>query len=694
MSRRKSKSPDGVSAEQQRMIDLLVADAEHGNRGFLDGLSERERSLAVSLLAQYVADTEAGRKLLDAVWEIDYRQRPVDIETFITSPEYMGEATKTLSPAWMGVLKEVRAPNSRIFEIIFGGSLGTGKSFVGMLLQCYDVYRLSCLKNPQGFYGLGPKSVIGFGLYSLTMTQAKNACFVYLRNFIDQCPYFRERYPRDLRIESEIRFRDDPTVRVVSGSQSAHVIGLNVFSFAVDEANFLKSKMDPETQRMVGQAYDLYDATRDRLASRFLRNGRIPGTALLMSSDTNTSFTKTRLRELTGLANVEDVRGPITRPGGEYPTAYYAGFSLWDVYPQRYRDFPSKYFVVEVGDASNQTIVLPPNTESVRRDVRTVKVPMFHYEDFRVDPDRRLRNLAGVSTDAINPFIRDVRSILDAVSQTRQNPFAKGEYPICDGTTIDLCEEFMLETACVVEHGNWVPRLYPNAPRYLHLDLSTSGDVTGLGMGFHDGYRSVRRKRMDGTVVSSSLPIIQMDLLIGCYAEPNTYIDFPKILSFITFLSQFYPIAVVTTDGFEGHMMRQMIRNAGIEADVQSVDRTTDPYAAMRVALHDRRLILPHTGYDARLQRYDHGTFHREASHLYLDPDEKKVDHPQKNPDGTKGSKDQADAVAAIVYRITEALGDSKRITAADTTQPTTRQEALAHNAKGKWEHLLRNVGR
>lgn len=640
-AKRAAKKPTKpLRPDDARLRDRLLEDVLHNSRDLFDGLSDHERTSALALLEEYLAaqTPEDREEVVKTIWEVDYICRPIPARKFMTDDDYFGKSAGNLREPWLEALEVICAPGSSICEVILGGCLGGGKTSFGMALTGYKLYELLCLRNPQKYYGLLDGSLISFGIYSTTMRQAADAAFPKLKGYIDQSAYFKTNCPRDMSIESKIRFPSH-NLQVITGSRGGHSIGMDLYSFALDEANFFNTKIDKATNKMGGQAYELYNGTMNRLMSRFARSGgSVPGMALLMSSkSTTTSFTENRLRELTGLKDVEDVRGAITPKGMPKPTAYYACFASWDIFPERYVQPSKKTFRVEVGDAANRSRVLADD-QKPREESKIVVVPAHSmlYQRFTTDPDQALREFAGVGTNSISPFIRDPKHALNAVSQEYRNPFPLASMPICTGNDTDLCDAFDLNAACVIEDGRWRPRMVPDRPRFIHLDMSITEDATGLSMGYYDGNRTVTRMNPDGTKVVSARPIIRYDFVLRIHAEPNSEVDFDRISSFITFLSQFYPIQRFTTD-MVARFMCQRLNAQGIPSALLSVDRTTAPYFAWRAAMREGRLIVPYTEYDEKLKRYTHAHFHREATNLVYDQHAKKVDHPDFNPDGTSG---------------------------------------------------------
>ena len=103
-----------------------------------------------------------------------YARLPVDIETFIRSERFLafGDA---IYPA---VMDELRKLNSgRYFEAVLTGAIGTGKTTIALLTIAYQLYVLSCLRDPHAFFKLDPGSEIVFALQSVTAQVAKDVAY-------------------------------------------------------------------------------------------------------------------------------------------------------------------------------------------------------------------------------------------------------------------------------------------------------------------------------------------------------------------------------------------------------------------------------------------------------------------------------------------------------------------------------------
>ena len=105
-----------------------------------------------------------------------YESVPVDIETFINDPFYIGEiyGEGRVYPYWLDKLKKL-FPNplySPFIEVCITGCIGAGKSTVSIIGVLYDLYRVTLLKDPHKKFKLIPTTPIVITLITATMDLA------------------------------------------------------------------------------------------------------------------------------------------------------------------------------------------------------------------------------------------------------------------------------------------------------------------------------------------------------------------------------------------------------------------------------------------------------------------------------------------------------------------------------------------
>ena len=621
-----------------------------------DTLDTYEKEIAIQWLSDALVDGETDNAVHNVLWEMDYIRKPVSIEQFVGDEYYLGKVLSELHQSWKDDLIEVFKPGSQIGEWVMTGGIGIGKTTIATAAIAYILHRLSCLRNAQAYYGLLPDSMMVLGIYSITKRQVADTGYFKMRGFVDASPYFRDHFPRSKKIDSVMDFtKNDTNLKIVPGSTELHALGLDLFSFLMDEVNFMRERNDKDKGAMVGQAYDLYNSTYSRMMSRFLRpGGTVPGMMFLLSSrNSQTSFLEEHLSKVKNSAST-----------------YVSDYPLWACKPKSRFQLP--WFRVEVGDRVsrsrilhdpeidlihgyiNKRISMPDaqrlaaavtdeQREKTRRNGRVETIPGEFLSRFEEDTNQALRDIAGVATFNLSPLISERQSIYDAAREQLTHPFTRHEVLLDTEDDVLLDEFFQVKVACRVKKGAWVPRVNPGKPRFIHIDLSLTGDCAGIAMGHVSGL--VRHEKVNAEGVKSVVenPFIVIDFMLRINPPTNSEIDLSKIRAFVLFVRKLFPVARVTFDGFQSRDSIQILRKRPhqVETGLLSVDSTDDAYLSLRSALFDRRIAV-----------YDYTPFVQEMLDLERDTKKRKVDHPVRSShDPTRrGSKDVTDAVAGVVW--------------------------------------------
>ena len=622
-----------LGIDSSALFRKVAEDVLHRKRTMFDSLTSHEKRIVVDWLSSAIVEGDAKTALHDVLWEIDFVRQPASIEQFIEDDYYLGRSASQLHPNLKRDLSAVFTPGSPIFEWVLTGSIGWGKTTATCVGMAYKLHWISCLRDPSAYYGLLSDSLMVFGVYSVTKKQVSDSGYFKLRGFIDSSPYFRQQFPRSTKIDSQMDFT--PTgqqIKVIPGSQELHAIGLDLFAFCMDEVNFMRVKDNKESGKQTGQAYDLYNATYTRLQSRFVRpGGSLPGIMFLLSSrNAETSFLEEHIRKV--------------RSGPSPESTYISDYALWETKSKRFT-WPG--FRVEVGDRVAKSRIMKDEGDETRRGAKVVEVPWEFHKPFLEDVDQALRDIAGVATFNLSPLIRDRESVLDAVSDVMPNPFTRDEVT-CDITDDVMIDEFFrIKDVAKVVMGKWVPKLNPQAPRFIHVDIGLTGDALGFAMGHVAGKVKVERINTDGTTSAMTSPFVVIDLMIRVSAPVGGEVDLGKVRAFINYLRKLYVLTKITFDGFQSADSIQILRKEQMDAGKQSVDRTDEAYMSLRSAMFDRRMAMP-----------DYQPFRDEVLDLVRERRSTanaavpswKVDHPTRASKGGKGSKDVTDAVAGVVW--------------------------------------------
>jgi len=534
---------------------------------------------------------------------LDMKFSPVSVREFVEDPYFL-DAKNILYPEVMDCLVEMN--NGLYQEAILTGSIGTGKTTLAIYSTAYQLFLLSCYKNPHALFGLDPTSEIEFIFQSINASLAKSVDYDRFKSLIEKSRYFKEHFSFDKDILSQLKFPNRIIVKPVSGSEEG-AIGQNVIGGIIDEINQM-AVIENSKMSMDGGVYDqamaLYNSIAKRRKSRFMVRGKLPGLLCLVSSRRYPGQFTDRKEE--------EAKKEIDLYGKS--TIYIYDKRTWDIKPTG--SFSGEWFEVFIGDEGRKPRVLglgegvSPSEEHL-----VMSIPEEYRMDFETDLMNSLRDIAGVSTLATHPFIVDRDSITRCMRKSKS---------IFNRDTVDF-----VDTKVTIDSSLFVK---PELPRFVHIDLALTGDSAGFVVGTVTGFKEVTR----GDVVET-LPDIWVDGALEIKPPRGGEILFYKIREVIYALKKLgLNIRWVSFDSFQSSDGMQVLRQQGYVVGYQSMDTTTAPYEFVKAALYDGRLNMP-----------NHTKLAHELASLEKDVKKNKVDHPSHS------SKDVSDGLAGVVYGLT-----------------------------------------
>lgn len=128
-----------------------------------------------------------------------------------------------------------------------------------------------------------------------------------------------------------------------------------------------------------------------------------------------------------------------------------------------------------------------------------------------------IRDIAGVATVSVNPYIQRRDKIASAMTSTQEHPFSVVVYdPSKGGSFIwdRLVHTTMVRTGAGVREPMFKPLLNPDAPRHVHIDPSLRGDATGFCMSHISGFKEVIRRAEDGRKFAERAPVYTVDIVL------------------------------------------------------------------------------------------------------------------------------------------------------------------------------------
>jgi hypothetical protein len=592
----------------------------------LEGLTLSERAMLDLLLKEVQSKVPTKEKrLIDILGDVEYKTPPVDIETFVKDPYYLGHSCDNIYPKLLEDLIELFDGGYQ--EMVLTGSVGWGKTFLASIGICRILYELSCMRDPHASFGLARDTNISVVCFSVNEDLARKVAYENIVTKIKASPYFNENFPFE-PTKKELRFPNNVWV-APRASTDTSALGLNVISFLMDEGNFMQTK-----KTVVGdesRAETIYNTIKRRIKSRFERQGRLPGMIFIVSSkQSHDDFTEKRIQE-----SMED------------PTIFVRDYASWDVKPEDY--FKSKRFWVLCGSAQTTSKILTDEEAARYKEggapdgVVLIDVPEDFRRDFERDLEGSLRDVAGVATVAIHPFIQRREKIREAIDPTMMHPFSTLVYDMSKGGSFlwDLMTSTQRERGPGrVEFSRMRPRMNPHAARHIHIDIGLKKDALGLCMSHVSGWLDVVRRTDDGREFVDRAPTYVVDLVLRVVPPLGGEVILSEVRHMVYDLSQHgYMITNVTLDQFQSAESIQAFSAKGYKSYLISVDSTPAPYDNLKTAL-----------YENRVKYYDYPPLLEELTYLEEDltGNRRKIDHPRN------GKKDVADALAASLYTLSQ----------------------------------------
>ena len=546
------------------------------NEDLLKDLSEEEKKEVFKILGEFSKDGES-KTYNDLLYE-DYKEIPVDIETFLTDDKYLGLAWKDASgnsklyPFWLEQLKKLFPNNidTDYNTLLESGARGIGKSEVACgAVGAYLMYRVLCLKNPLEFYHLKLTEKICFAFMNIKLTLAKEIAISKFQKTIQMSPWFMQRGTMTSYESNPFWVPPEP-VTIIIGSQSDDIIGQPIFFAFFDEISFIRNQ-DIEKQK--AKAKDMIDTAIGGMFTRFIHKGKNPTMLAVASSKrSEQSFMEQYIKILSEKDGNNTL--VVDKP-------------VWEVKPKG--TYSDKIFYVGLGNKFLESIVIP-DADADKLDLykekgyKILEVPIDFKSKFLEDIERGLCDFAGVSSSSLSKYM-SASIVSECIDTDYKNPLPDiievGNDP---NDTAQYKNFFKLEN---------VPKELISKPLFVHLDMSISGDMTGIAGVWITG----KKPSSDVSQQAKDLSF-RLAFSTSIKAPKGRQISFEKNRNFIRWLKEVgFKIKEVTSDTFQSYDLQQQLKSEGFNCNILSVDRVdTDsicrPYQYLKNTVYEKRFIM------------------------------------------------------------------------------------------------------
>ena len=532
---------------------------------------------------------------LEVLKENHFVETPVDVKTFVQSPDYLGqpllsdiqyEIVEAMSQIYrkedlIDIMGDVEG--SRHFakytknELILQLGKGSGKDFISTVACAYVVYKLLCLKDPAIYYGKPAGDAIDIINVAVNAQQAKNVFFKGFKTKIEKSPWFAGKY--NAKADS-VEF--DKAITVYSGhSERESHEGLNLLMAVLDEISGFVSEVASGNEQ--GKTADnIYKAFRGSVDSRFPDLGKVvllsfpryQGDFISQRYESVIADKETIERTHTFIMN-EDL--PHTDPGNQFqisweednilqykiPRVYAFKRPTWEVNPTRKIEDFKLAFYTDLGDAMMRFACMPT-----------------------------------YSSDAFFKQIDKVEKCMNT-----RNP-------------IDSFRRF---------DETFVPD--PEKTYYIHADLAQKHDKCAVAIAHVDKWVNIQVIKDYEQVA----PIVVVDAVAWWEPRAEGPVNLSEVKQWIMNLRrQGFNIGMVSFDRWQSFDIQNELQAVGIRTETVSVAKKH--YEDLAMMIYEERVSIPRIP-----------ILLEEMSELKIMKGNR-VDHPRKK------SKDLADAVTGAVF--------------------------------------------
>jgi len=590
---------------------------------------------------------------------------PVSPRQFFLDNDYMGHRGRNLHPLLLDRLCRI-LNNPFIKQVILTGAIGWGKNYAAHMGISYELYHTLCRKNPQSIFDNAPDSRIVFATLSVDGRSAHDVMWNYVTDALMASPLFQNHELFRPTGKDMLWWPKQNVVWMAGNSRESSILGENVIGGCLDELNFMVGAAQSRHSKLAGeydQAKVLFDAFAGRQASRYVTEEDFVLARLYMISSKQFpgDFLERRIETSKGNPRVAVLDYPQWLPKMSRPDHKYG----------------TKRFYIFLGNAANPSRMLGDDDQVEKADLKKLADRMpagcriqavpHKLKDLYIDNlHKAIKDISGWSILARNPFMEETSiyrgcvGLEDCGDIPREHPFKLPEPQGISASQIlrskfptqllnskgELFDPTRYDHHKTAENFAKYPKVNPHRTRYVHGDLARTKCGAAFAIGHFGGYKQRIVKEENEEVEGGWIffveerPITIIDVMCRFYAPPGGKLEPRRLRDIIWACYAFgeYPgFERVSFDQFQSADSIDAFEAVGIEAELLSLERTTAPYEYLRQSMIDRRTSF-----------YAYEPFFMDCSSLEYDTELDKINCTATRADGTLGTKDVADCVAAV----------------------------------------------
>jgi len=543
--------------------DLMAGDMSTLSREQLKNFDFNKIQLALDYLVNNENLSEAKKlHYIGNSWKIFYKRKPPTPEEFMTE-EWIGPLAEHTYPRVKQTFLDFMNPTTPYRNLILYPHMGWGKTYAAMFMSLYCDTHIALMRNAKRYLGLNPASPIARAFLSFSIEKVQETLLEPFLLALENSPMYEKVHTRDGMAKREAEQAHNNQIDKIfwtTASPSSHIhisngtqikivsslhrlLGLNLVGGAVTELSHFREAGMTDDYIM-----DTFWELRNRVQVRTMK-GNYWGRVILDSSPDDISGAVDQY--INGNAK-EDHTNMIVRG------------SMWEWSPENHD--MNNLFPIYRGGAGRPPQILE-DSEINNFDVSQVLwVPGDLKNSFKNNPVKSLRDLAGLPSGSQARLFMNYESI-DSCFSTK----LKNLYTYITASTKDDPKDLIwnkVHSQFFKNDGLKVSFYYkPHLPRAIHIDSSTTGDITGIAA------THVEKNADTGEIMF----ITDFSIAI---APDGGRISLDAVKFFIEDLRNkgHMNIAQVSYDTFQSEASVQYLESRGFNIAKLSVDRSTEPY--------------------------------------------------------------------------------------------------------------------
>jgi hypothetical protein len=512
--------------------------------------------------------------LLANSWKVNFRDKPPSIEEFLT-PMWLGETAESLFSYIKQGLIDYFNPNSIYRNLIMSYPIGSGKSFLAILINLYIATNYYFMRNPKKFLNVSESSYIVNVLVSFSMEKAYELLCKPMFNIIGSTDKFHRCKTEQQLIREMQEYGTSKICYTTAGegsvlrignlnfkhiSSSSNLLGLSILCATASELTFFRERGFSDDY-----IFQLYSDMRERVKSRF------PGNY----------FARTILD-----SSPNDVTNRIDRyiwkEAKDDPTNMIMTGSKWELQPWLFPVWEkdkTKVFPVYKGSSAKPPKILSVIEVDQYQPEEIIYPPIDVKQEFINNCITMMKNYAGLPAGGDDKLIQNPDLIEGMFTPAFKNIYGYIHAPANLPPEGLLWPKVRDQFFTRLNGNRYEFYRYPNAQRFISIDLAEKHDMATISC-CHNEWK------IDGT----KMYIIDFSIAILATKEKINLDSFPY---FIHDLIKYGGLSIraVSFDQFQSSPARQYLERNNIQVERLSVDIHLEYYLSMIGYMNQGRII-------------------------------------------------------------------------------------------------------